>query len=43
VIIDAELGREDSGSIPATTIGRGPELLNARKGHIKNNNFDEII
>jgi hypothetical protein len=30
VVIDAELGREDYGLIPATAIGRGLELLNAR-------------
>jgi hypothetical protein len=29
-VIDAELGREDHGSIPATTIGRGLEPLDVR-------------
>jgi hypothetical protein len=29
VVIDAELGREDHSSIPATAIGRGLEPLDA--------------
>jgi hypothetical protein len=29
-MIDAEIGREDRGSIPATAIGRGLEPLDAR-------------
>jgi hypothetical protein len=30
VVIDAELGREDHGSIPATAIGRGLEPLGVK-------------
>ncbi|MCI11067.1 hypothetical protein A2U01_0032166, partial [Trifolium medium] len=30
VVIGVELGREDHGSIPATAIGKGLELLDAR-------------
>ncbi|MCI21744.1 hypothetical protein A2U01_0042914, partial [Trifolium medium] len=30
VVIDAELGREDHGSIPATAIGRGQKPLDVR-------------
>jgi hypothetical protein len=32
VVIGAKFGREDHGSIPATTIGRGLEPLDARTG-----------